>query len=150
MRLRPSSHSLQRALFFAGAILISAVSIAAFAAPLHAQNSAPQIPYRPHARPLTDSRNTRGQEPLLGHHAAHTPQTPYQRVIAPGLKRAAAAGKIQHLHTSNTQTAKPRDTEASTPNFGGYVAAPKFQAFFISTSDSQTKPNCAGESARLW
>ena len=136
MRLRPSSHSLQRVIVFAGAILISAISIAAFAAPLHAQNSAPQVPYRPHARPLIDSRSTRGQAPLLGHHAAHTPQTPYQRVIAPGLKRAAAAGKIQRPHASNAEVAKPRDTAASIPNFGGYVAAPKFQAFDVADGDT--------------
>jgi hypothetical protein len=84
---------------------------------------------------VPDPRLTRGQTPLLGKQTAHRPESPYERAIAPGLNRLLAAEKSKTARRSRAVSA-PRDGVAATPNFGGYVAAPKFQAFDVIDGDT--------------
>jgi Bacterial Ig-like domain (group 3)/FG-GAP-like repeat len=128
---RPSSRSFRNVAALVGVFVLFVV-----AAPLHAQNASPKVPYRPRANAIPDPRLSRGQQPLLAIHAAHTPKTPYERVIEPGLKRSIANGKVQPVHAMRGALASPRDGIATTPNFGGYVSAPKFQAFDVADGDT--------------
>ncbi|MEI9978545.1 MAG: FG-GAP-like repeat-containing protein [Edaphobacter sp.] len=64
-----------------------------------------------------------------------TPQTPYERIVVPGMKSMAGA------HAEDTRRSVPAAAPSSAappPNFGGFVAAPKFVAADLSNWDSRT------------
>lgn len=92
-----------------------------------------------------DPRLTRGTMPLLppapnsapnaaqSSNRAKGPQTPFERTVAPGLKRMMANEKVQKRPRGS---ANVRDGAVAMPNFGGFVAAPKFQAFDVADQDT--------------
>jgi hypothetical protein len=63
-----------------------------------------------------------------------TPKTPFQRVVEPGMKKLLAAHQSE-LRGMQRMTAGGSGN-GITPNFGGYMAAPKFPAY--DTTDGDT------------
>ncbi len=58
--------------------------------------------------------------------------TPFQRSVVPGLQKMSA----KKAATSSKTKLKVATAAAATPNFGGFVAAPKFQAFDVTDGDT--------------
>ncbi len=73
-------------------------------------------------------------KPVAAAQSGKTPKTPFQRVVEPGMKKLLAA------HQSELRRERPMTPGSSgggfTPNFGGFVAAPKFPAY--DTTDGDT------------
>lgn len=61
---------------------------------------------------------------------ARTPQTPFERVIVPGMKRLLAE------KNAKGRKAGVKALAEAPVNFGGFVAAPKFQAFDVTDGDT--------------
>jgi Bacterial Ig-like domain (group 3)/FG-GAP-like repeat len=79
------------------------------------------------------ARTTHAQAPPTLQHATPAPGLPFDRILRPGLERqlarvrAAARPRAMSAATSNTSTL---------PNFGGFLAAAKYQAFDVLDQDN--------------
>jgi hypothetical protein len=73
---------------------------------------------------LQNSQAPSAEQPSTGN-GQNIPQTPYERIVVPGIKRWTAA----HAKPAGRSVAAAVTSAATAaPNFGGFVAAPKFVA----------------------